>query len=117
MPLFAFFGKNGKIMNMKQNKLFSAERRAERQKFYWSTTWRRLRKIQLRKHALCEICLEDGLQTVANTCDHIDPTWETWEEFIKGPFQSLCETCHNEKSKEDLSKLIKKDRLKLEVYE
>ena len=102
---------------MKQNKLFSAERRAHRSKFYKKYAWIKIRKSQLRKHALCELCIKEGRQTVANTCDHIDPTWETWEEFIKGPFQSLCETCHREKSYEDVSKLIKKERLKIEVWE
>ena len=90
--------------------------REKRHKFYYHRVWRRIRKIQLRKHALCELCLKEGRQTVANTCDHIDPTWESWNQFISGPFQSLCGACHREKSYEDLSKIKKHNMLKLEVW-
>lgn len=53
---------------------------------------------------------------MANTCDHISPLWESWEDFIAGPFQSLCGPCHREKTEcDDMPKLLKADKLKLEV--
>ena len=100
------------------NQWFTAQRRAKRQKFYTHRAWRRIRTIQLRKHALCEHCHKRGRQTVATVCDHIDPTWESWQDFIAGPFQSLCESCHREKTEVvDLPKLKKQAMLKLEVWE
>ena len=102
---------------MESKKLFTAQRRAERSKFYKKGVWVRIRKIQLRKHALCEICLTTGRQTVATVCDHIDPCWDTFQEFLKGPFQSLCKQCHKHKTQDDLSKLKKKDMLRMEVWE
>ena len=103
---------------MKQKTLYSVHRRTHRQGFYSHRAWRRIRAIQLRKAPLCEICQKQGKLTPANTCDHIDPTWETWEEFIKGPFQSLCGLCHKEKTETvDLPKLKKADKLRLEVWD
>ena len=103
---------------MKQKKLFSAQRRTERRRFYQHRVWKRIRVIQLKKAPLCENCQKQGRLTPANTCDHISPLWETWEEFIKGPYQSLCGPCHKEKTETvDLPKLIKADRLKLEVWD
>ena len=98
-------------------RLYSAERRKSRQKFYDHKVWRRIRKAQLKKHALCEICLKEGRQTVATVCDHINPLWESWKEFIAGPFQSLCKECHKHKTHDDLSKLKKQDMLRIEVWE
>ena len=102
---------------MKRKKLFTAERRIERRKFYQSRIWKRIRAVQLKKASLCQHCLNTGRLTPANTCDHIDPTWETLEEFIKGPFQSLCDSCHRDKTADDLSKLIKAERTKLIVWD
>ena len=105
-------------MISKRKKLFTAQRRAERRKFYQHRAWKRIRAVQLKKASLCEMCLKAGKLTPANTCDHIDPTWETWEEFTKGPFQSLCGPCHREKTGfEDLPKLMKAERTKLIVWD
>ena len=103
---------------MEKNKLFTADRRAHRGKFYRTGVWRRIRKAQLRKEPLCRICYESKPRKLveANTCDHINPLWESWEDFVKGPFQSLCSGCHKEKtSLEDLPKLIKAERCTIRV--
>ena len=76
----------------------------------------RIRKIQLKKSPLCEMCQKEGRLTPANTCDHIDPTWESWQDFCRGPFQSLCGPCHKEKTEDDLPKLRKASKLKQEVF-
>lgn len=39
--------------------------------------------------------METGRSTPANVCDHITPHRGDWELFISGPFQSLCQPCHN----------------------
>ena len=103
---------------MKQKKLYSVHRRTHRQSFYQHRAWRRIRAIQLRRAPLCENCQKQGKLSPANTCDHIDPTWESWEDFIKGPFQSLCPECHKDKTEfEDMPKLRKQDKLKVEVWD
>ena len=106
------------MYSVSQKKLFSAERRAKRSKFYKTGVWRRIRSIQLRKHALCEKCQKEKRLTVATDCDHISPEWDTWEEFIAGPFQSLCGPCHKDKTMdEDLPKLLKKEKTTIEVWD
>ena len=52
--------------------------------------------------------------TPAEVCDHIVCTYRTWEEFIKGPFQSLCKQCHDEKS--FMFDIPKMDRLKKTAF-
>ena len=104
-------------MTKGQKGLFSPQRRAKRQKYYDHRIWRRIRKIQLRKAPLCEICKKEGSLTVATVCDHISPLWTDWQGFIKGPFQSLCKKCHETKSIEsDLPRLRRADKLKMEVW-
>ena len=91
----------------------TAERRAQRIKFYRHSIWPKIRKIQLSKEPLCRICRDQGSLTVATVADHIDPTWETWNEFIRWPFQSLCRDCHDAKTRDDdIPKLLKRDKLK-----
>ena len=98
--------------------LFSKNRRVQRQRFYNHRIWKQIRKIQLSKRPLCESCQKNCKQSVATVCDHKNPLWNNWTEFIKGPFQSLCEDCHNEKTKtEDYSKLIKAEKLKIQTVD
>ena len=91
----------------------------ERRRFYKKAVWRRLRLRQLKKSPLCEICWRDyKKQTVAKVCDHIDPTWETWTEFLRGPFQSLCRACHDEKTQtKDSMLLSRKAKFKIRGIE
>ena len=78
--------------------LFTKERRKERAKFYHTKTWRLIRAKQLKKNPLCENCLLMKQTTPATVCDHQDPYWSTWKQFIKGPFNSLCHACHQLKT-------------------
>ena len=101
-------------------KLFSKERRNCRKKFYKSSVWRKIRANQLRKASLCEHCLAEIPKkiTLATHIDHINPNWEGWAGFIKGPFQSLCLYHSNFKTFQiDLPKMIKKQKTTLEVID
>lgn len=101
---------------MKEPKLFSAQRRSQRQGLYQTPVWRRIRSIQLRKQPLCVMCEEQRKLTPATVCDHIDPLWPaTLEGLTRGPFQSLCRECHKEKSFEDMGKMIRAEKLKIQV--
>ena len=97
------------------HKLFTPQRRQYRTKFYKTTQWVRIRNNQLRKAALCEHCLNSKPRrlTVATVCDHKNPDWTTFKEFCIGPFQSLCDACHRQKTSfYDIPYLIKKQRTK-----
>jgi len=63
----------------------------------WYTTarWRATRKQQLQREPLCAFCKAKGYVEVATVCDHIEPHRGDPVKFWRGPFQSLCQTCHS----------------------
>ena len=96
-------------------------KRALKDKYYKTSQWRRIRSIQLRGSPFCQNCLEGfgpkpGKRLeLANTVDHISPLWNTFSEFLAGPFQSLCKACHLEKTKtEDMIVKRRETMLKVE---
>ena len=98
-------------------KLFTKERRQQRQKFYQKPIWRKIRANQLRKAGLCEKCLAMPQKRIrlATICDHING-WTDYKSFVSGPFQSLCFECDNFKRfAEDIPNMLKKEKTKLEV--
>lgn len=76
---------------------YDAERRAatETRRLYSTARWRAVRDDQLKGEPLCRMCLEVGIRTLANTCDHVEPHRGDVDKFWGGPFQSLCGPCHN----------------------
>ena len=64
---------------------------------YRAARWQRLRKAQLESEPLCVYCMAQGYAVLATVCDHIKghPSGETEQQFWSGPFQSLCQRCHN----------------------
>ena len=54
-----------------------------------------IRKQQLLAHPLCQFCLERGIVTPAEICDHIEPHRGDVNKFWLGPFMSLCKRCHD----------------------
>jgi 5-methylcytosine-specific restriction enzyme A len=60
---------------------------------YKTYRWQQLRARHLAANPLCEMC--KPICTIATVCDHITPHRGDDELFWKGPFQSLCATCHN----------------------
>jgi 5-methylcytosine-specific restriction enzyme A len=66
---------------------------------YSSAKWRRIRKLQLLHSPLCVLCLKRGINTPASICDHVTPYAGDVNKFWLGPFQSLCEQCHNSAKK------------------
>jgi 5-methylcytosine-specific restriction enzyme A len=70
---------------------------ARRKELYNSEPWRRLRRDFLRHHPNCESC---GGQ--AKVLDHLLGHSGDWEaRFWSGPFQALCESCHNTKTNQE----------------
>lgn len=72
----------------------SAEAQAYR-RWYWTPQWRQIRAAQLMAEPLCRLCHAKGRIVPATVCDHIEPHKGDKARFWNGPFQSLCEPCHN----------------------
>jgi len=64
-------------------------------RFYKSKQWQRLRTVQLANHPWCAFCLAVGVQTKADTVDHITPHRGDANLFFRGALQSLCHACHS----------------------
>lgn len=77
------------------------EKAKENAKFYSSTFWVRLRKIQLSKQPLCASCLSNGRVVSAEHIDHVFPHRQNPEKFKKNIFQSLCSSCHTLKTQQE----------------
>ncbi|MGF6986530.1 5-methylcytosine-specific restriction protein A [Paraburkholderia atlantica] len=63
--------------------------------------WLRIRERQLRLHPLCARCMDKGFVTEATEVDHIVPLFQGGTDAWKN-LQSLCESCHVEKTTEDM---------------
>jgi len=71
---------------------------------YGNMAWRRLRRIKLNANPLCEIHLAMIPQqlVVASQVDHIIPVKMKPElRLVYENLQSLCETCHSKKTREE----------------
>lgn len=104
---------------MSKTQLFSKKRRENRSKFYTLSCWKRIRKNQLQKEPLCSHCYRVFRRIrKATVCDHEDPCWpETLEGFTRGPFNSLCRECHEEKSKTvDIPKMKRAELFSLKSF-
>lgn len=74
-------------------------------KVYGNTVWRRLRRIKLNANPLCELCLSKGVVVQASQADHIIPVSLRPElKLVYENLQSLCETCHSKKTREENKK-------------
>jgi 5-methylcytosine-specific restriction protein A len=71
-------------------------RRAESDKFYSTTRWRKLAAVFKRQHPLCQECERRGYVTQAQIVDHIVPRKrDPARELDWTNLRSLCRTCHN----------------------
>ena len=85
--------------------------RTQWQHFYWSSSWLRRRKLQLKHEPLCRMCLAKGLVTPARVADHIEPHNGDWTKFRLGGLQSLCFDCHGQNQAADrAARLLQRDR-------
>ena len=67
--------------------------------WYQLERWRRIRRHQLRKTPLCEMCLKLGRLERATIADHIIEHEGDWNLFWTGALQSLCAPCHNSRKR------------------
>jgi 5-methylcytosine-specific restriction protein A len=78
------------------------EERDKHQKFYKSNDWQRARLHILNDQPLCIVCLASGYTTPATVVDHIQPLRLNWSlRLTYSNLQSLCDVCHNKKSRQE----------------
>ena len=64
--------------------------------WYGLARWQRRRRVQLRDHPLCRLCLQlHGIVTPAIVADHVEPHHGDRQRFETGALQSLCKKCHD----------------------
>lgn len=68
-------------------------------KFYQSTAWQRVRRLKLQQQPMCEVCLQQGLYTMADMVHHkteLRTPIIGWEKRLDmSNLQSICYECHN----------------------
>ena len=90
---------------LEQNRNYNRyERDPETQAFYTSKEWRSVRRYQLEHFPLCAECLKEGRYTPATLVDHIKPIREGGARLDMANLQSLCWSCHSQKSIEEGSR-------------
>lgn len=71
----------------------ASRQRRERNKFYQTTQWRRLRNMFIKEHPLCVEC-----DAIAQVVDHIVSIRDGGDALAWDNLQSMCHKCHNSKS-------------------
>ena len=71
----------------------------------YGNRWRKARVPYLREHPLCRMCMETmGRLTPATVVDHIVPHRGDYSlMWDQDNWQSLCRSCHDIKTREDMS--------------
>ena len=77
----------------------SVDRRASAHERGYTSKWRRLSKLYLKAHPLCEECKRQGKLTPATVVDHIVPhRGNEHLRWSESNWQSLCKPCHDKKT-------------------
>jgi 5-methylcytosine-specific restriction endonuclease McrA len=73
--------------------------------FYKSKQWTKLSYSYRLNHPICEWCERRGLYVPVAVVDHKTPIRVDWSRrYDETNLQSLCASCHNEKSRDDVEK-------------
>jgi 5-methylcytosine-specific restriction protein A len=72
-------------------------------RWYKLARWQAIRRSQLTRHPLCQMCEPQGVVTSATVCDHVEPHRGDPHRFWSGPFQSLCKP-HHDRDKQALER-------------
>jgi 5-methylcytosine-specific restriction protein A len=66
--------------------------------FYWSETWRKLRRLKLQHNSLCQDCFDAGILRPATTVDHVRAIRDGGAPLALENLRSLCQACHSVKT-------------------
>jgi 5-methylcytosine-specific restriction enzyme A len=70
--------------------------------FYNSTAWKKLRSAYRRENPFCEICANEGRETLAQQVDHRVPLREAPDRALEwSNLRSLCMSCHSRRTRMD----------------
>jgi 5-methylcytosine-specific restriction protein A len=82
----------------------NSEKRVERQKYYNTQAWRKLRAEKLRQSPLCQDCLKDNIVTLATDVHHNVSFMSSDNEEVRQSLffsidnlVSLCRVCHKKR--------------------
>ena len=76
-------------------------------RLYDKQDWHRTRKHQLTEEPLCRMCRANGILRPATEVDHIIPVSKGGDWYDGNNLQSLCISCHSQKTRADEGKSIK----------
>lgn len=82
---------------------------------YNTARWRKLRAAILKRdYYTCQICGATGAAAGKLVCDHMrgHPPNEDEDMFWRGPFQTVCETCHNTVRKTEDAEQYERDLMR-----
>jgi 5-methylcytosine-specific restriction protein A len=82
----------------------------ETQKIYNTKRWRRTSEKYRVINPLCERCLEEDIETYADVVDHIKELSDGGEAYNFENLMSLCHSCHNMKTKNEVRKRLNSDK-------
>lgn len=71
---------------------------------YQGRKWRNMSQQHRINNPLCAHCQKQGLTVPATVTDHIKPISQGGDAWDINNFQSLCESCHNKKSRSEHKK-------------
>jgi 5-methylcytosine-specific restriction protein A len=77
------------------------EKGKENGRLYSTAFWKQKRKEQLSRKPLCASCLLEGRVVQAEHIDHVFPHRQDGLKFKVNLFQSLCASCHTNKTLEE----------------
>ena len=72
-----------------------------RQRLY-GRRWQKMRVKQLKNQPWCEICLENGVHTLATQVHHVERHEGDEHMFYNSPLQSLCISCHSKETAKEV---------------
>ncbi len=79
------------------------ERRGSSRQRGYDARWERLRAMHLASEPLCRMCKQAGRTTPAVLVDHITPINDGGAILDDRNLQSLCRSCHDDKTREDVA--------------
>jgi 5-methylcytosine-specific restriction protein A len=85
----------------RQQKSIAGEDYKERNRFYMSSDWKKLREKQLLYYPACNVCNKR-----ASIADHVMPISKGGERLSMDNLQSLCVRCHNAKTMREMKEKL-----------